>query len=486
MSTRLLRRAFGVAVGCLICLLASATGHASANDPASSTSSAPARAVLEYRAGHFAAARALADSLLAVDLSDLRAAWLSARAAEQMEDVTTARCRQLELEAVDGRGEIGRLAALHRRELERRGADRLASLDRVGLERAIEAGRPKSDQVLLLPLENLGEPEGRLGFGFEWSLLLLDRLSGSELCPISMPELLAAVDLVATGRAHRATSAIERLPINTVAGLEARLRVLPDGEGKGYLSSTSADSSAARREALVAFQRDHNLVPSGEADRETLRALETALERWIDEPPAALTPELVPSAMRLTGAGLALRGTYAMDGDRVRVQYSWVDAAGREAVATRARTFARSEAPREAAAAADDLLRARSYGARRGSAPSFPSEEALQALSAGFLLDARGLRELALRRWEGLGETVARWPLAATVRADWEADRNGLLAREERIDREWSRAPLFAPGAELDALLEEAMGQRHSRGVDPNSIELLGTSGQLHIVVEGP
>lgn len=454
--------------------------------PAVSATSSAARAVEEYRAGHFAAARAIADSLLLVDLSDLRAAWLSARAAEQMEDLSTARCRELELEAVDPRGEIGRLAALHRRALERASADRLAALDRTGTERAIEAGRPRSDQVMLLPLENLGEPESGVGFGFQWTLLLLDRLAGTDLCPISIPELLAAVDLVAIGRVRRATSSIERMPINTVAGLEARLRALPDGEGKGYLNSVSADSSGARREALLAFQRDHGLVPSGDADRETLRALEAALERWIDEPPPTLTPELVPATMRLVGAGLALRGTYALDGDRVRVQYSWVDATGREAVATRARTFARAEAPREAAAAADELLRARSYAVGRAPIPSFPSEEALQALAAGFLLDARGLRELALRRWEGLGETVARWPLAATVRADWDADRAALAPREERLDREWTRAPLVVPGAELDALLDDAMGLRNPNNTDPNSIQLLGTSGQLHIVVEGP
>ena len=451
---------------------------------------APARVLLAFRAGELVRAGAIADSVVREDPSDLRAAWMGARSAEARGELDAAHCRYLELERVDPKGRVGQLAAYWRRELERRAADDLA--DPASSSRSTSAPVSSRDRVLLLPLENLGEPEPGVGFGFAWSLLLFQELAGSELCPVGIPTMLAAIDLASGERARRAPAEIERLPVNSVRGLEARLRVLPGPEGAPYLAGTHADTTDARKQALLAFQRDRGLITTGEANRETQRALGAAIETWVEEPPSALAPENVSSAMELARAGLALRGTYAIEGARVRVQYSWIDAEGREAVASTARTLELDAALLEARRAAGDLLRARRLRGATDEVVASIEPEALRAISEGLLLEARGLPRAAAARWEGLSETEMRFPLAAGARAHSESESGELLSLEERMLSDWAREPSFTPSAEVDALLFEigavSIGGTGAgvRGAEPSAIGVLGNTGLLEIRVVGP
>lgn len=444
-----------------------------------------ARAIIELASGRPEIAQAVADSVLRADLSDLTAAYVGARAAEAGGDLDGARCRYLELERVAPGQPVARLAADRRRSLEARQADRLATdaRTRTAEPRGDGAVAPR-DLVLLLPLENLGEAEPGAGFGLAWTFLLDEALRGTELCPVGLPAMLVTQDQVTGALPRRISEAVRRFPVNSLTGLDARLAALPDREGRSYLAAAGADSAAIRRDALLAFQRDHGLVPSGEADRETQRALESALERWVDEPPAALAPEAVPRAMRQLGAGLALRGTYVLEGERARVQFGWIDLEGREVAAAVSRSFPVVAAREEARAAALDLVR------RRGGTPHLEGDRidldpsALRTLTDGLLLDARGAGELAARRWEGLDRLVDQWPRAREVRAAWRIDEARLRETELHLLNDWARGPVFDPRREVERFVEQlGVG---AAPVDPNAIGVLGTLGILDLEIEGP
>ncbi|MCC7143073.1 MAG: peptidoglycan-binding protein [Candidatus Eisenbacteria bacterium] len=453
--------------------------------PALAASDPRARAIIELASGRPAPAQAVADSLLRADLSDLTAAYVGARAAEEAGEIDGARCRYLELERVAPGQPVARLAADRRRSLEARHADHLVAEARRGdAEQPSERAAVMRDLVLLLPLENLGEAEPGAGFGLSWTFLLDEALRGTELCPVGLPAMLAAQDQAAGALPRRIPEAVRRFPVNSLAGLDARLAALPGREGRSYLAIAGADSAAIRKDALLAFQRDHGLVPSGEADRETQRALESALERWVDEPPAPLAPEAVPRAMRQLGAGLALRGTYVLEGDRARVQFGWIDLEGREVVAAVSRTFPVVAAREEVRAAALDLLRRRGGDSHLEGDRISLEAAALRTLTDGLLLDARGAGELAARRWEGLERLVDQWPRAREVRTAWQLDEARLREIELHLLNEWARGPIFDPRREVERFVDHfGIG---SPSVDPNAVGVLGTFGILDLEIEGP
>ncbi|MCA9726911.1 MAG: hypothetical protein KC729_04455, partial [Candidatus Eisenbacteria bacterium] len=79
---------------------------------------ARAHAIANLQAGRYADALATCDSLLALDLSDLTAAYVGARAQELLGRATRARVRYLAIEGVAPDRRVGELARIRRHDLE--------------------------------------------------------------------------------------------------------------------------------------------------------------------------------------------------------------------------------------------------------------------------------------------------------------------------------------------------------------------------------
>jgi hypothetical protein len=234
----------------------------------------------------------------------------------------------------------------------------------------------------------------------------------------------------------RATSAQRNSPVNTMAGLRARLALLSASDGQPYLPDAAA-SDEQLSDALRQFQRDRRLPPTGEPDGATQAQVASALEEWLRRPPPPLEPKLVARAADVTGAGLVLRGTYRIERGRVALQISLLD----QTVVTVpgppiSLVFPLEQSAEKAAEVARSLL---------GETETVPgtqandlSPEELEGAALTLLLVDRGMPELADQDWQSCPPRWFDWPLlAGTARsvrlraADLERGERSLRGRPE-------------------------------------------------------
>lgn len=445
--------------------------------------SAEERAWLLLRTGEADRASAVLDSVLRADPSDLVAAYYAAEAHARAGRIAEARCRWLELESLAGDEEVGRLSLTARRTAESAVADGW-------IEGEPTPGAPTGRRVLLLPLDNLGDAGASPSFGLAWSYLLGEALAGSELCPIGMPEMLAAIDHRLQEPPRRVPADLESMPVNGIAGLAARLRWLPSADGRPYLAREAKETraepdAAALEKAVLRFQSEHALLPTGSADQGTQRALEETLVGRASVLPAPLAPDQVLPLLSALGADYALRGTYRVEGGRVQVRLAWLDRAGKDAVPPQTLLFSIDDAGPESRNAAASLLTGLRLGSPARGAVR-PAAPALEPMTLGLLLSDRGLVSAARERFLDCGPALETWPLAERM-ADWTADPFPDSQSERLLSRLLSRRSLDA-GASLDRLSHDLGGSFGRSGArsDPNGVDLLGTSGRIRVHVEGP
>jgi len=473
---------------------------------ASSPRSPRQEAVAAFDAGDVARSAALLDSLLADDPTDADAAYWRARAAEAQGNGPEARCRYLALEAGAPGTPAALLAAGRRRSLERREADALVVRfarddrdDRDGPDGrdgpgGRDGGQAEAEEgpgtaVLLLPPEALGSAGESPLFGLAWAYLLADGLAGPDLCPISVPSLLAATDLLRAGRAVRAPQSVSAWPVNTVEGLRARLAALPGVDGLPYLATAGREWDAALEQAIRRFQTDQEIPPTGDADLGTQARLEDALESWLGVPPPPLEPKLLPSAARLLGADVVVRGTYRREGGQLEVSLALLDAGGTprhgEPIVRRFRPADLPQAAREAARAIADRL-----GATRPPAAASWSmaPEEFDRAAASLLLHDRGMPAAAQRRWLRAPEIWFDWPGLRSAReaADLSADRAAQI--EAALRRRWTGPVGLDPDTALEAFSDQLGLPARGSGARPelNRFGVLGNDGLLHVHGEAP
>ncbi|MEZ4648916.1 MAG: peptidoglycan-binding domain-containing protein [Candidatus Eisenbacteria bacterium] len=443
------------------------------------------RAVDLLEDGRAADALAAFDSLLIGDLSDLGAGYLAATAEAALGRPGRARCRWLEVEVVGERENVGRLARFERRRTERELADRQLGLGAAWF--SSEAPVLTAPGIALLPLESLGGDVEGPYYGLTWTYLLYDALRGSRLCPAPIPSTLLALDLVTAGRGVRLPADIAAQPLNTVGGLRGRLALLPGGLGGGVLESPAGDWDDRLREALRFFQQTQGLAVTGEADPETQRRLETVFRSWLESPPVALAPNLVPRVLSVLGSTRAVRGTYRIESGEVRVQISIVDAAGQpthpEPILL---DFALGETAANARRAAAEI--ARLAGGRLSDWVETPEEIGFgrwnNAAQARLVFD-RGLPRMETRRWEDLPRPVREWePLRAWVLdSTWDARDREWAERDFR--RAWIASSAIDPRAAHDSFLR-GLGGGTAKYAGPSPGSLVGTVGRIRIRGEQP
>ncbi|MCB9463029.1 MAG: peptidoglycan-binding protein [Candidatus Eisenbacteria bacterium] len=435
--------------------------------------------------GRAAEALAVFDSLLIGDLTDLGAGYLAARAEADLGRPGRARCRWLEVEVVAEKDQVGRLARHDRRRTERELADRQLGLGAAWF--SSEAPVLAAPGIALLPLESLGGDVEGPYYGLTWSYLLFDALRGSRLCPAPIPSTLLALDLVTAGRGVRLPADIATQPLNTVGGLRGRLALLPGGLGGGVLESRSGDWDDRLREALRFFQQTQGLAVTGEADPETQRRLETVFRSWLESPPVALAPNLVPRVLSVLGSMRAVRGTYRIEAGEVRVQISIVDAAGQpthpEPILL---DFPLDETAVNARRAAAEI--ARLSGGRLSEWIDAPAEIGFgrwnSAAQARLVFD-RGLPRMETRRWEELPKPVREWePLRAWVEDSvWDSRDREWAERDFR--RAWIASSSIDPHAAHDAFMR-GLGGGSVPYSGPSPSAVVGTLGRIRIHGEGP
>src|SRR5690606_18051166 len=229
-------------------------------------------------AGRAADALATSDSLLALDLTDLTAGYVAARAEELLGRTARARLRYLDLEGAAPGTDVAELANVRRRDLEWKLAEERNARGIVELEGDTEA----SPLVALFPLEPLGGESDPPYFGLAWTYLIFESWRGAGIAPAPVSSTLLVQELLAGGQAVRAPSDIGRKPINTLGGVRARLAAIPGRDGKPYREDAEGEWDVIAREAIERFQADHGLPVTGDADLTTLAALDRALDRWIE------------------------------------------------------------------------------------------------------------------------------------------------------------------------------------------------------------
>jgi hypothetical protein len=452
--------------------------------PACASAATPrARAARLIEAGNVTGASALLDSLLGEDPTDASAAYWAARVEEETGREVSAGCRYLAIEgAVPGTREA-LLAEWRRRALERRIADALAARgpDRV----AGDAGRGAGGAVLLLPPENVGAPDDAPLFGLAWTYLLHEALRGSGICPVPVPVALAAADLLRFGKPVRAPLAVTTAPVNTVEGLRARLSILSGADGALYLESPAGAWGDDLEAALVRFQRDRGLPPTGEADPGTQASIEETLLAWLQQVPPPVDPKLVPRVAELCGATVVVRGTWRREEGRITVELAPLDASGGanlgEPVTT---SFTAGNAPVAARAAASRLaLRLGGSEVASSADWSLTPAELEQAAATLLLLD-RGFARPALDRWMGVPRSWFSWPALASARAAAGLGTEQAAAAEQALREAWLRAPGLDGRAALDTMMDQLglpVGPGEgARGV-PSPWRVIGNEGILHI-----
>jgi hypothetical protein len=99
-------------------------------------------------------------------------------------------------------------------------------------------------------------------------------------------------------------------PAHTPAGMAARLSILPAPETNSpYLDPEKSDDDAALESALVRFQLQAQLTPTGRPSGPTAVALERALSSWLAKETVRWTPEEASRAAMEAGAHRILQGS---------------------------------------------------------------------------------------------------------------------------------------------------------------------------------
>ena len=426
--------------------------------PALASSRSPRVAALAaLDAGRAAEALALFDSLAALDRADGVTAYWAARACELAGRSDLARCRYLAVEAAHPRGPAGALAGWRRRAIERSAADAAAARGPDAIQRA--SGEAPGNAVLILPPEDLGGAGDTSLFGLPLVYLLQDALRGSGICPVPVSTMLVAADLLRYGRPVRAPAAISALPVNTLEGLRARLAVLPGTDGAVYLEAGGAGadgSDLAVESALIRFQRERALPPTGQADLPTQARLEEAMEAWLDQPPPSIDPRLVTRAAELVGATSVVRGTYRREAGRIVLELVPLDAGGTPRYGE---PIVRDFAPAALVAAASEAATALSARIGGGSTPVTPSwsvpPEELERASRALLLLDRGLLRGAETRLRRAPEVWRAWPAIEAAQASLARSTDDANRTESELRLAWSRGSGADPRAALDALLDD-------------------------------
>lgn len=440
--------------------------------------SAHDRARAALWAGRPADALATSDSLLALDLTDLVAGYVAARAEDLLGRTDRARMRYLDLEGAAPGEKVAELARIRRRDLEWKLAEQQDSL------RLLESEPGNfAPMVALFPLEPLGGESDPPYFGLIWSYLLFEGLRGAGLAPAPIASTLLVQERLAGGQAVRAPSDIGRKPINTSAGVRARLAAIPDRDGKPYLESAAGEWDAGAREAIERFQADHGLPVTGDADLTTLSTLDRALDRWIERAPKPLPPNLVPRAMELLGAAWALRGTYRLEGSRVVVQLFLLSPDGQSSIDPIILRFPIDQTTTYAFEAARRLASA--AGTRLASgveAEKLLDESALELAARTLVILDRGLPRIPESRWAGLPARVQDWRLVESARAWSELSSAAREDLEREVLSGWTGAridPALGMEAIWNGLDRDAWGEGGFSGAGAYGI--IGTIGTVRV-----
>jgi hypothetical protein len=441
------------------------------------------RAVRLIEAGDVVHAAGLLDSLLSEDPTDATAAYWAARADEEAGREAGADCRYLALEGFAPRTREAVLSEWRRRALERRAADALAARgpDRVDGG----AGRGASGAVLLLLPENVGAPDDAPLFCLAWTYLLHEALRGSGICPVPVPVALAAADLLRYGKPIRAPLAVSTAPVNTVEGLRARLSILPGTDGVYYLESPEGNWGDDLENALVRFQRDHGLPPTGEADLGTQACIDETLLVWLQQIPPPVDPKQVSRVAELCGATAVVRGTWRREEGRITVELSPLDALGGSRFGEPVMaSFTPGDAPAAAREAASRLA-LRLGGGKLEPAPgwSLTPPELEQAAATLLLLD-RGLPRPVLERWTRVPLSWFAWPALASARAAAGLGPEQAAATEQALREAWIRAPGLDGRAVLNGLMDGLglpVGPGEGAHGEPAPWRVIGSEGILHI-----
>jgi hypothetical protein len=463
----------------LLLLLATPAGSRASAAPPSRT-----EVLTLLQEGKIREARGLLDSLTQVEPRDAIAAYWGARAAELAGSEDAARCRYLRLESTARGTEEARLAAGRCFDLERREADILVGLGSNWVGPS-DAGAEARDRILLLPLEFAGGQPGEADLGLSWTYLLYEALFGSDLCPVPLPTEWALLDQMHEGRAIRASSLVADHPVNTVEGLRGRLACLNGSDGAPYLETSSGGWTDDLEEALVRFQRDRGLAPTGEADPQTQRRLDADLETWLLTPPPPLDPKLLPRVAARVGAAHVVCGTYQQEGDRVSVLVTILDPSGMaETTGPISLTFSIDELGSACAHIA--TLLAGELGTALPEPPACPlNAEEVQAVVPTLLLADRGMPRLARQRWDRAPARWFIWPMLGQLREVLSARPGEADELEQILLFRWGRVPDLDPRQAMDDLLGglgQPGGASTSRGLaGPGTYSVLGNEGLLHI-----
>ncbi len=425
-------------------------------------------------------AAAYFDSLSHLSPSDPIPAYWRARSLELLGDLHRAHCGYLRLETLASGDRTGLMAAVRRLALERRWADSVAE---EGMPRT-SGSSPTAMTVLLLPPDNLGPPEDGL-FAMVWTYLLYDALRQVGVCALPLPVTMAAQEVLASGGAVRVPVSVASQPVNTVEGLRGHLALLKGHDGRPYLAEREGGWDQDLQSALLRFQRELEIPPTGEADLVTQRRLEGALETWLLRLPPPLDPRQVPSLASRVDAGAIVRGTYSSEGGRYSMRIGLLDSSG-AAVDTDAILV--STAPGRAGVAAMETARllASALGVKPGEGVvNGPAPEEFDPVTASLLLMDRGMPHLARQRWSRAPEGWFAWSFLSDKRRASEVRGLEIGAWEERMRRDWLRRPVLDSEMAFDRMMS-GLGRPGSAGgpfasPDPGPNAVLGNEGVLRI-----
>ncbi len=420
------------------------------------------------------------DSLYRAHPSDPVPAYWRARSLELLGELHKAHCGYLRLEDLAYGERAGLMAKARRLALERRWAD-LAAKD----EMPDPSGPgPDAMMVLLLPPDNLGPPEDEL-FAIVWTYLLYDALSQAGLCVLPLPVTMAAQEVLASGGAVRVPVSVASQPVNTVEGLRGHLSLLKGFDGSPYLAGREGGWDQDLQSALLNFQRELEIPPTGEADLVTQGRLQAALETWLLRLPPPLDPRHVPSLASRVGADAVIRGTYRSEGGRYTMRIGLLDSSG---AALDTEPILVSVPPGRAGEAAVEAARflASALGMKPGEAVvNGPAPEEFDPVTASLLLMDRGMPHLARQRWNRAPEAWFDWAFLADRRRASEIRTAEIEAWEEQMRSEWLRRPELDPDAAFDRIMS-GLGRPGPAGgptssPDPGPGAVLGNEGILRI-----
>lgn len=430
-------------------------------------------------------AAAYFDSLSRAWPDDPLPAYWRARSLDLLGDRHVAFCGYLRLEVLASRDRIGIMAASRRLSLERRWADALLYEGRPATFRS----PPEAGPMLLLPPDNLGPPEDEL-FAIVWNYLLFDALRQAGVCVLPVSVTMAAQEVLAAGGAVRVPLPVGTQPVNTVEGLRGHLNLLTGLDGGPYLAQREGGWDEDLQGALIRFQQELGIPPTGQADVVTQRRLQAALETWLLRLPPPLDPRDVPAIAAWLGAGTIVRGTYQADRGGYTLRLGLLDSSG-AAVTEDPVLISIDPGTAGAAAVATARLLASALGlACTDGAVNSPAPEDFDAVTASLLLLDRGMPHLAHERWSRAPAAWFSWRLLADMRRAGGVRGSQIEEWEERMRRDWGRRPSLDREAAFDRMLS-GLGRPGPSGgplawPDPGPGRVLGSEGILHIRGEIP